>query len=133
MFGLTLRLHFFLVGGVCLAGGVVLLFRRVRLLFRSTQAKGRLVSYLTIVTNDDFKREMFLPVISFESAEGKRHEFTSRAGYGRKLFPEGHEVRVRYTPAHPEDAFIDSFLHFWAGPTVFLLIGIVAVGVALKG
>lgn len=50
------------------------------------------------------------PVVRFQSAAGQAIEFNSPLGYARPPVA-GQPVRVRYNPADPRDALIDSHAH----------------------
>lgn len=89
------------------------------------------------VVVDHARREIdesvgFHPVVTFLDHEQKRHHFTSSAGWGSAVPKVGTKVRVRYLRADPALAYIQSFLHLWAGPAAMFALAIGALAVATK-
>lgn len=74
-------------------------------------------------------------VVRFETADGRQVEIQSRVRSNPPAFDVGERVTVRYDPAVPDNARIDSFMERWFGPlifgglgSVFLLLGLGMVG-----
>jgi hypothetical protein len=121
-----LRIYFLVVGSLILVWGFWLLYRRLALLTHSKLAKGVVTSY-QVRESDGTK--VYLPVVSFIADDSHTYEFTSVAGGNSRPHPEGHSVPVRYNPTRPNEAFIDSFLHFWAAPLACIVLGVAGVAV----
>lgn len=77
--------------------------------------------------SDDTKS--YLPVIAFTDLKSRRHQFTSPAGASSQNPSERAEVQVRYLPSNPKLAYIESFLHMWAGPLALAILGLSGVAV----
>jgi hypothetical protein len=70
-------------------------------------------------------------VVEFTTPDGARCEFRSRIS-SSDPFPVGATVPVRYNPADPTDATIDTWFRIWGFPLIFLGVGVIelCVGVA---
>lgn len=132
MIRLLIHNYFFVIGLSFVVFGLVLVFRRVRLLSRSSVAEGKLVAYMKNTMDDDGWRESFLPIIEFRALDGTDYRFTSVAGYTQKKYPEGHAFMVRYDNNNPSEAFIDGFLHIWSGPLAVIVIGVASFIIGVK-
>jgi hypothetical protein len=117
------RIYFAVVGIALSILGIVLLYRRLRLLKRSSFATGKLVSYLVKSGSEPYQK-YYHPIVTFQDSRGNDHTFTSVAGYDFEKYPQGKDLRIRYDASNPDDAFIDSFLHFWSAPFAVILLGI---------
>jgi hypothetical protein len=76
-------------------------------------------------------RPSYAEVVEFTDTAGARHEFRSWITTSDP-FPVGAAVTVRYTPADPADAVIDTWFRVWGFPLVFaagaslvMLVGLV--------
>ncbi len=125
--------YFLIIGLSFIVFGLVLVFRRVRLLLRSSVAEGKLVAYMKNTMGDEGWRESFLPIIEFRAQNGADYKFTSVAGYSQKKYPEGHAFMVRYDNNNPSEAFIDGFLPMWSGPLAMIVMGIASFIIGVKG
>ncbi|MEW6443233.1 MAG: DUF3592 domain-containing protein [bacterium] len=56
---------------------------------------------------------VYFPVIRFAAANGEPVEFRSDFGSNPPSFGKGEQVQVRYDPAHPSHASVDSFSSLW--------------------
>jgi hypothetical protein len=63
-------------------------------------------------------RPSYAEVVEFTDTAGARHEFRSWITTSDP-FPVGAAVTVRYTPADPADAVIDTWFRVWGFPLVF--------------
>jgi hypothetical protein len=124
--------YFLVIGLSFLVFGLILVFRRVRLLSRSSFAEGKLVAYMKNTMGDEGWRESFLPIIEFRAQDGADYRFTSVAGYSHKKYSEGHTFLVRYDKNNPSEAFIDGFLHMWSGPLAMIVMGIASFIIGVK-
>lgn len=69
----------------------------------------------------------FLPIVEFRDSRGTPHRFTSVAGRSSATPVVGTAVSVRYLPGNPEVAYIQTFLHMWAAPLAFAVLGAAAL------
>lgn len=116
-----MTIYLTLVGGTCLAAAAVLLALRLRVRFFGATATGCVVGHEARIFDDSTAHH---PVVMFIDAEGKERRFTSVAGGGWPRPAPGAAVQVRYLPVDPGRAYIDSFLHMWAAPLAFAVLGI---------
>jgi hypothetical protein len=121
-----LKIYFAAVGAICLALALWLFAHCLRVLFFGSIAVGNVVAH-EMRQSDDTKS--YLPVIVFTDSKGRRHQFTSPAGASSRNPSERAEVQVRYLPSNPKLAYIESFLHMWAGPLAFAILGLSGVAV----
>ena len=108
------------IGIACLASAVFLLYRRLLVLFVGVSVIGHEAR-----TDDD--SVSYLPIVEFKDSWGVAHRFTSVAGRSTRHPLQGTNVVVRYLPAHPKIAFIQSFLHMWAAPLALAVLGLAAL------
>lgn len=65
------------------------------------------------------------PYVTFTDHHGRVHEIKSRVNYHWFFSPAvGSKMRVRYPSNQPENAIVDSYLHYLIIPMVFVLIGV---------
>ncbi len=120
-----MKIYFALVGCLILSLGIYLLYRRITFLKKAQSIEGKVISYEARRHKQGY---IYHPVIQFH-VEQNIYSFTSPAGSGWKQYPEGQAVPVRYHLDNPQNAFIDSFLHFWAAPVGCMVLGIAGVAV----
>jgi Protein of unknown function (DUF3592) len=121
-----MKVYFLIVGSLVFLLGIYLLYRRIYFLIHSQSILGKVISYEARTFDDS---QVFYPVITFMLGNNQEYTFTSVAGSGQKQYPEGHVVTVRYLPEKPQDAFINSFLHFWAAPVGCIVLGSAGIAV----
>jgi hypothetical protein len=73
---------------------------------------------------------LLYPVVTFKPRDGKAVEFVSHEGSRSAGHRKGAKVRVRYDPASPYNAWMDSFLGLWGRALAF---GSAGAGFALAG
>ena len=123
--------------GVTLAGFLLFeAFGTRRLLTSGAMARGTVVGAKEETSWDDDgvgrTRDGYRPVVRFTTADGRTVTFTSAVGY-RSEPDVGGAVGVRYLPADPEQAAIDSAT-LWVFPAVVGLVfglGLLAAGVVI--
>ena len=101
-----------------------LLSRRLSTQLHGHGTSGRVVGH---ESRTDEGAVFYLPVVEFADAQGVVHRFTSVAGRSRRSPAVGARVRVRYLREDPGVAYIQSFLHMWAAPLAFAVLGIGAL------
>jgi len=65
----------------------------------------------------------FYPWFRFTDAAGQTHEIASNMGTNPPSHSIGEAVTVRYLPAQPQEAVIDSWTSLWLFPTIFIGVG----------
>lgn len=76
------------------------------------------------------RRSTRAEVVEFNTPDGTRHEFRSRIG-SSDPFAVGATVPVRYNPADPTDATIDTWFRLWGFPLIFLGAGLIEIVVGI--
>jgi hypothetical protein len=69
-------------------------------------------------------------VVEFATPDGVRHEFRSRIS-SSDPFEVGASVPVRYNPADPSDATIDTWFRLWGFPLIFMVAGVLEIVVGI--
>jgi hypothetical protein len=69
-------------------------------------------------------------VVAFTAADGTRVEFRSKIS-SSDPFAVGATVPVRYNPADPTDASIDTWFRLWGFPLIFLAVGVLEMCVGM--
>jgi Protein of unknown function (DUF3592) len=125
-----MRFYFALVGIACLIASVFLLVRRLGVMLAGARATGVVVGF---VTSEDDGTVTYSPKVEYPDDQGRKHTFSSGAGGTQRKPPIGSEVMVRYAPDAPDRAYIVSFLHMWAAPIAFFVLGVGAMLTYLGG
>ena len=116
------------IGIAFLALAAVTFLRRLSVALRGASAFGHVRGHEERKTEDGVS---YMPIVEFADSVGNVHRFTSLAGGGRRTPAVGTRVRVRYLPGDPKVAYIQSFLHMWAAPLAFAVLGAAALMVHL--
>ncbi len=122
---------FVLIGVAVLIGGVVAAVKQALKSGRGVAATGTVVDLVSRVFNPG-SAGVYCPVVEFTTAAGQPVRFESQFG----TMPAGHRVGqsipVRYDPADPQKAEVDSATANWFVPgctsamgLLFLVLGIV--------
>jgi hypothetical protein len=69
---------------------------------------------------------IFCPAVEFSIPSGEKIRFTSEFGSRPASHPVGQIVAVRYDPADPQNAEVESDMTTWLGPLVFGFMGLIA-------
>lgn len=74
---------------------------------------------------------MYKPVVRWKDPGGRERTFTGSVASSPPSYSRGEKVSLRYDPANPESARLDSFTENWLLPLIFGLLGSVftAIGV----
>ena len=124
--GSAMKTYITFVGTLCLVTAVWLLTRRLRVLIAGRVTEGHVVSHETRESEDSL---FFLAVVSFIDLQGREHRFTSIAGRSMQSPNIGDRVPVRYLESTPKLAYIGTFLHMWAAPIGFSVLGVAGLAV----
>ena len=119
-----MKTYFIVLGTLCILMAVWLLIRRLRVLLAGCQTEGYIVSHETRESEDSLH---YLPVVLFRDSQGREHRFTSVAGKAVRSPSIGDKVSVRYLESAPTLAYINTFLHMWAAPTAFVVLGVAGI------
>lgn len=122
----------FAVIGIGLLIGAVLNYRSTTAFLATAQtATGTIIGY---ERHNNSEGEIFYyPVITFTPQGDAEIEFTASTGSSGRPYRIGAEVPLRYNPALPFEAVIDTPTDLWIGVFVLSLLGVVftAVGCGL--
>jgi hypothetical protein len=69
---------------------------------------------------------IYCPVVEFTAPSGERIRFTSDFGSRPAGHKIGQSVKVRYDPAEPQKAEIESGMTLWLAPLIFAFMGTIA-------
>lgn len=127
--GLNLLLLFFLplarrtIGYSILLLGIVLVLNMARsqyqLALLGARADGQIVNLVESQTSstsadpDTQNTITYRPVVSFQAADGEQVQFRAGQDVQQGQYAVGQPVSVRYMPAHPGFAEVDSWLSLW--------------------
>jgi hypothetical protein len=111
-------------GYTLLLFGIVMVLNMVRYQYQlalfGTQAEGKVVNLIPIVdtsiTEDDRNAPQtttYHPVVDFATADGHPVEFRAAQTVNEGVYSVGQKVNVRYMPANPGFAEVDSWLSLW--------------------
>jgi hypothetical protein len=122
----------FLVVGPCAAVWSVVSFVRTRnFIFRSVEVDGEVIRLERSKDRGQYGYT-YAPVFSFTAEDGGSYTVTSDVGSSPAGFDVGDRVRVRYDPACPSSARIDTFFQTWGGPAIYAGIGVLFTCLACK-
>lgn len=120
------------IGGLIVAGGILLGLGNLRHVLYGDQADGVVVD----IVRDG---SMYAPVVRFRLPSGELHEVTD-LGSGAPDFSTGDLVTVLYMPEDPRSIRLDTFERLWLVPIVtigfgcfWLMFGAVAWGLSRNG
>ena len=119
-----MKTYLTLIGVILCTVGMGLAYRRVYTFFAGISVTGTVIDHETSTMDDS---TAYLPTIKFVDKEGNEHTFTSRAGGTDRKPSVGDLVPVKYLPSNPKIAYINSFLHLWAGPLACIFLGLCAL------
>ncbi|MEP6913364.1 MAG: DUF3592 domain-containing protein [bacterium] len=137
---LLVGILFGLIGLAVLIAGVIAAFKQSRKSARGAKATGTVVNLVSRVFNPG-SAGVYCPVVEFTTATGQPVRFESQFGTMPASHHVGQTVAVRYEPAEPQKAEVDSATANWFVPgctiamglgfllmaLVFLVIGILAL------
>jgi uncharacterized protein (DUF58 family) len=116
----------FLISGLVWGGRRVVLYRN------GLPAQGRVVDTEQgeVADDEESSRPAYYPVVEFYTPDGRAHRFRGSTGSSSPEFAIGAEVDVRYNPNHPDQAQLTKFSHFWLGPLLLTIGGLLALFLA---
>ncbi|OGF05363.1 MAG: hypothetical protein A2273_04435 [Candidatus Edwardsbacteria bacterium RifOxyA12_full_54_48] len=125
----------FLFGGLGLASltaGLVWGAKRAALFRTGLIAQGRVVAMHQgeVVDDEESPRPSYYPMVEFRTPDGRSFQFKGSTGSSSPEFTIGAEVEVRYNPQKPQQAQLAKFSHFWLGPLLLTIGGLLALFLA---
>ena len=134
---LLIGVLFVLIGIAVLIGGIVGAVKQVRKSGRGVEATGTVVDLVKRIFNPG-GAGVYCPVVDFTTASGQTVRFESQFGTMPASHRVGQSIPVRYDPAEPQKAEVDSATANWFVPgctigmgLMFLLMGLVFVVIGI--
>lgn len=134
---LLIGVLFVLIGIAILIGGAVAAVKQVRKSGRGVEATGTVVDLVKRVFNPG-SAGVYCPVVDFTTASGQPVRFESQFGSVPAGHRVGESIEVRYDPADPQKAEVDSTTVNWFVPgctigmgLLFLVMGLVFVVIGI--
>ena len=120
---------FGLIGLAVLISGIVAAFKQSRKSASGVKATGTVVNLVSRVFNPG-SAGVYCPVVDFTSATGQPVRFESQFGTMPASHRVGQTIAVRYDPADPQKAEVDSVTANWFVPgcTIAMGLGFVVMG-----
>jgi hypothetical protein len=121
---------FLLIGVAVLIGGAVSAVTQSRKAARGTPATGTVVDLVKEVVSAG-SSGVYCPIIEFRTALGQAVRFQSDFGTMPASHHVGQSIAVKYDPADPQKAQVDSATARWFEPGCMLAMGLLFVGMGL--
>jgi len=134
---LLIGVLFVLIGIAVLISGAVAAVKQARKSGRGVKANGTVVDLVSRVFNPG-SAAVYCPIVDFTTAAGQPVRFESQFGTMPANYRVGQSIAVRYDPADPQKAEVDSVTANWfvLGCTIamgllFLVMGLVFVVIGI--
>lgn len=108
------------IGLGLLAGGVYWTYSMKRFIANSVSTTGTVLRYNE---HEDDDGTTYHPVVQFATDRGEEITFESSTGSSFRPYREGQEIKVRYDPAKPRHAEINTVMDLWFGPVLLIVLG----------
>jgi hypothetical protein len=108
-----------------LAGAIWSYFKQKNQMESRAPATGTVVELVHRATTGG-RSGIFCPVVEFTAPSGGRIRFTSDFGSHPAGHKIGQSVKVRYDPAEPQKAEIESGMTLWLAPLILVFMGTLA-------
>lgn len=118
-----IALGFGIVGLILLVASIFVYFNTRAFIDRSVITTGTVVD-MSAEWDEDHDR-VYYPIIEFETATGERASFKSNVSSTTPDDDIGNTVPVRYDPADPDNAGVNTFLALWFATIFLVIIGVV--------
>ncbi len=79
-----------------------------------------------LVRRSTTRSHILCPMVEFTSPAGEKLRFTSDFGSLPAGYQVGQGVKVRYDPANPQNAEIESGMSLWLAPLIMVFMGVIA-------
>lgn len=126
-----IALGFGIVGLIFLVSTVFAYINTRSFIDRSVVASGTIVD-VSAEWNDDHER-VYYPIVDFKTAEGEMFSFKANVGSGSPGDQIGQIVSVRYDPADPENAALNSWLGLWFAVFFVAVLGLTLSALGFGG
>ncbi len=120
---LLVGLLFLIIGVGLLIGGIVAFVKQTRKDARSVSATGRVINLERRVFNPG-RAGVYCPVVQFTASDGQVIQFESAFGTMPASHSIGQTIAVKYDPANPRAAEVDSAVANWFAPGCMALMGV---------
>jgi hypothetical protein len=112
----------FFFGGVVFGFGLWLFCKQVVIFNSTRKTYGKLVGWGgEMPPNPNSPKMYYYAQVVFQSCDGSEHRITAATGDRIKpRTPIGSQIPMRYDPANPDDARVDTFFDFW-GPSIIIM------------
>ncbi len=127
---LLIGVLFVLLGVSVLIGGVVAAVKQSRQSARNVSATGTVVDLVKRVVNPG-SAGVYCPVVDFATSTGQAVRFESEFGTMPATHRLGQKIAVRYDPANPQKAEVDSATSRWLVPGCMIGMGLGFLGMGL--
>lgn len=106
--------------------------RRVSLYRTGLPTTGTVVEFEQgeVADDEEGPRPSYYPVVEFQTPDGRTFRFRGSTGSSSPEFSIGARVAVRYDPRQPNRAQLTKFSHFWLGPLLLTVGGLLALFLA---
>lgn len=121
---------FVVVGIALVVRGILAGVKQSRKTRRETAATGTVADVVKRVFKPG-SAGVYCPVVDFSTATGQVVRFQSDVGTMPASHHVGQSVAVRYDPADPEKATLDSTTANWLGPGIMIVMGLVFLAMGL--
>jgi len=126
------------VAALMLLIGIISAGAAISRIAKERSAPGRVVDVVMkreyVNEQDRVIQEYYFPVVQFTADDGHRRDVQMSEGSDTPSYEKGDEVSVRYDPAHPLEARIDSFgsnALMWILPSITGILGLAFLGAVL--
>jgi len=84
-----------------------------------------------LVQRNTSRSHIYCPMVEFTLTSGEKLRFTSEFGTLPASNKIGDVVKVRYDPANPQQAEIESGMSLWLAPLILVFMGLIACCLAV--
>jgi hypothetical protein len=112
--------------GLALLGGAIWTYFSQKRKMEDRIAAVGIVVELTTRATASGRADMICPIVEFPVPPGRKIRFTSEFGSRPAGHKIGQSVNVRYDPADPQQAEIESAMNLWLAPVILVFMGGIA-------
>ena len=113
---------FFLIGLAFLAVSFYVLSQKIYFRYTAQTATATVVDFEADAGGDD-DSELPFPVVDFSTAQGELVRVSGPAGSILPTYQLGHQLKLRYNPAHPRQVEFPDFLSRWGAVLLGAVLG----------
>ena len=127
---LLVGILFIVIGGAVLISGIIAAVKQKRKTGRGVATTGRVVNLVKKVFHPG-SAGVYCPVVQFTTSNGQLIQFESSFGTMPASHGVGQTIAVRYDPANPQSAEVDSATNNWFVPGCTMAMGIFFLALGL--